>query len=123
MAARASLSRYFVTVLLREDCNLYHNTAFKQSNNILNGALKMKKADGHETTVEHKASVCNEDLAKLSHYFEDILEAGDPLKLTYFRWFHLTLHFALRGSDVQTQLKKQNVIFKAAPNSDEYVTL
>ena len=33
LAACASLSRYFVTVLLREDCNRYRNTALKQSNN------------------------------------------------------------------------------------------
>ena len=39
MAARAALSRYLVTVLNREECNLYRYAAFKQSNVVLDGVL------------------------------------------------------------------------------------
>ena len=48
MSARAALSRYLVTVLNREECNLYRCATFKHSNGVLDGVLKMKKADGHE---------------------------------------------------------------------------
>lgn len=123
MAARAALSRYLVTVLNREECNLYRCAAFKQSNVVLDGVLKMKKADGHEPSAEHKTAICDEDLAKLHSYFEDVLDVPDPVKLTYFCWYHLTLHFALRGSEIQTQLKKQDIVIEIDPNGKEYVTL
>ena len=65
MAARAALSRYLVTVLNRdrEECNLYRCAAFKQSNMVLDDVLKIKKADAHEPSAEHKTAICDEDLA------------------------------------------------------------
>ena len=86
MAARAALSRYLVTVLNRdrEECNLYRCAAFKQSNVVLDGVLKMKRADGHEPSAEHKTAICDEDLAKLHSYFEDVLDVPDSVKLISF---------------------------------------
>ena len=83
----------------------------------------MKKADGHEPSAEHKTAICDEDLAKLHFYFEDVLGVPDSVKLRYFCLYHLTLHFALRGSEIQTQLKKQDIVIEIDPNGKEYVTL
>ena len=123
LAATAALSRYFVTVLHRAECNVFRYSVFKQSNVVLDGVLKKKKAVGLEPKPEHKAAICTEDLVKLNSYFEDVLDAADPMKLTYFCWFHLTLHFALRGAEVQIQLKKQDIVFEVNPTSKEYVSL
>ena len=125
LAARAALSRYFVTVLHRAECNVFRNPVFKQSNVVLDGVLKKKKAVGLELKPEHKAAICMEDLVKLNSYFEDVLDAADPVKLTYFLLVssHLTLHFAFRGAEVQIQLKKQDIVFEVDRTGKEYVTL
>ena len=83
----------------RDDCNLVQNHVFKQYN-ILDGVLKTKKATGEEPAVEHKESIAEDDLAKLDKYFKDVLDSCDPVKLTYFRWYNLSLHFALQGAEV-----------------------
>ena len=44
---------------------------------VLDGVLKMKKADGHELSAEHKTAICDEDLAKLHSYLEDVLDVPD----------------------------------------------
>ena len=70
-----------------------------------------------------RPAICDEDLAKLHSYFEDVLDVPDPVKLTYFCWYPLTLHFALRGSEIHTQLKKQDIVIEIDPSGKEYVTL
>ena len=70
----------------------------------------------HEPSAEHKEANCNEDLAKLYSYFEDVT---DSIKLTYFCWLFLTLHFALRGLEIQIQHKKQDIVIKTDPNGEE----
>ena len=84
---------------------------------------KRKKKDGHKPSAEHKEAMWNEDLAKLYSYFEDVLDVANLVKLTYFYWFYLTLHFTLWGSRIQIQLKKQDIIIKTDPNGKEYITL
>ena len=81
MATRAALSCHLVTVLNREECNLYRCAAFKQSNVVLDGVLRIKKADGHESSAEHKTDICDEDLAKLNSHFENVLDVPEPVKL------------------------------------------
>ena len=54
LAARAALSCHLVCDLGRDDCNLFRNPVFKQSNVVLDGVLKTKKANGEEPAVEHK---------------------------------------------------------------------
>ena len=95
MAARAALSRYMVKELRREEMNIFRNCAFSQSNAVLDGVLRKKKADGQEPAVDHKSAISDEDLERLKAYFDDVLEAGDPVKLTFFCWFNFVLHFAL----------------------------
>ena len=107
MAARAALSRYLVTVLNREECNLYQCAAFKQSNVVLDGVLKMKKADGHEPSAEHKTAICDEDLAKLHSYFEDVLDVPDPREAYVF--LLVSSHVALHS----TRVRNSNSIEKA----------
>ena len=94
LATRAALSSYFVTVLHRAVCNVFRNTVFKQSNVVLDGVFKKKKAGGLEPKPKQKAAICTEDLVKLKSYFEDGLDAADPVKLTHFYWFFS--HFAFR---------------------------
>ena len=45
------------------------------------------------------------------------------VKLTYFCWYNLSLHFALRGAEVQTKLKKSDIVFDTDSQGREIVTI
>ena len=107
MAARDALSRHLECDLGQDNCNFFRNPVFKQSNVVLDGVLKTKKANGEEPAVEHKESIAADDLAKLDGYFKDVLDSCDPVKLTYFCWYNLSLHFALQGAEVQTKTAQE----------------
>ena len=75
---------------------------------MLDGA---KKARGDDPAVEHKSSISDCNLARVDVYFRDVLESGDAVKLTQYCRFNLSLHFALRGEEVQVRLRKDDVVF------------
>ena len=122
LAARAALSRYVAKTLERPECNVFRKAEFQRSNVVLDGTLK-QKAEGNEPSVEHKESIHKSDLAKLALYFHDVLEEGNAVKLTQYCWFNISLHFALRGAEVQTRLKKEDIVFATDSEGKEYATL
>ena len=85
--------------------------------------MKKNKNDGVERQVQHKEPIRQEDLALLDEYFSDVLKCGDAVKLTEYCWLQISLHFVLRGSEVQIQLKKTDVEFHFDPSGKEYVVL
>ena len=123
LAARAAVSRYMVQTLQRPDCNLYRQPEFRRSNMVLDGVLKEKKRSGCEPQVEHKDSIAAGDLAKIMSYFENVLESGDAVKLAQYCWFNLSLHFALRGAEVQLKLSKSDIVFGVDSDGKEYATI
>ena len=122
LAARAALSRYVAKTLERPECNVFRKAEFQRSNVVLDGTLK-QKTEGNEPSVEHKESIHKSDLAKLALYFHDVLEEGNAVKLTQYCWFNISLHFALRGAEVQTRLKKEGMVFATDSEGKEYATL
>ena len=51
------------------------------------------------------------------------VDSTDPVKLTQYCWFYVTLHFALRGAEVQIKLKKTDLVFCSSDGTGEYTTL
>ena len=43
-------------------------------------------------------------------YFEDALSSEDRRKLTQYCWFLITIHFCLRGQELQSTLKKTDIV-------------
>ena len=78
---------------------------------------------GQEQAVQHKPSIVEEDIHRLEAYFADVLDSTDPVKLTQYCWFYVTLHFALRGAEVQIKLKKTDLVFCSSDGTEEYITL
>ncbi len=85
--------------------------------------LKQTKERGEERSVNHKEAIDGEDMAKIQRYFEDVLVAGDAVKLSQYCWFNLSLHFALRAAEVQTRLKKCDIVFETGSDGKEYGTI
>ena len=77
--------------------NLSRQPQFRRSNDVLDGHLKQKKMVGDEPSVERHLPINEEDLAKLESYFSDVLEINDAVKLRYYCWFNITLHFGFRS--------------------------
>ena len=73
--------------------------------------MKMKKVDGLDPVVVHKDAITQEDRGRLAEYFEDVLRANDPIKLSVYAWYWITLHFGLRAREVQVQLRKTDIVF------------
>ena len=90
---------------------------------VLDGVLKEKKRSGCEPQIEHKYSIAAGDLAKIMSYFENVLESGDAVKLAQYCWFNLSLHFALRGAEVQLKLSKSDIVFGVESDGKEYASI
>ena len=79
---------------------------------MLDAVLKANKRDGKERKVQHKESISAEDKMVLAAYFEDVLGTQDTWKLQEFVWYCFSLHFGLRGAEVFTKLKKDDLCFR-----------
>ena len=66
--------------------------------------------------MEHKEAIIRADLDKINEYFSDMAESGDVVNLSQYCWFNLSLHFALRGAEIQGKLLKTDFVFE--PDSD-----
>ena len=118
LAARGALQRHLRVV--GRPFNIFTDEEFRRSNEVLNGILATRKKKGVEPNVQHKLPISEEDMTKLKAYFSDVLEADNPIKLTQYVWFVLTIHFCLRGQEVQHQLKKDDLVFlveRSSPTS------
>ena len=73
--------------------------------------------------MEHKEAIRADDLEKIRRYFDDVLDVGDPVKLTRFCWFHLSIHFALRSKEIQTTIRKSDIVFETDSEGKEYASL
>ena len=123
LAARAAISRYMAVDLSKPTCNVFRQAEFQRSNNILDGVLMQAKASGEERAVEHNEAITADDLEKIRRYFDDVLDVGDPVKLTQFCWFHLSIHFALRSKEIQTTIRKSDIVFETDSEGKEYASL
>ena len=84
---------------------------FAKSNKLLDAVLKERKRAGQEAPVQHKESVTDEDWILLKEYFSDVSSTLDVKKVSQYVWFYTTLHFCLRGSEAQSQLKASDLVF------------
>ena len=60
-----------------------------------------------------------EDLDRLDDYFRNALTEDDAVKLAQYCWLNLTLHFDLRGSEVQ--LMKSDIKFEKDGKGEDYI--
>ena len=89
-------------------------------------------ASGKEVAVEQKSAISKDVLIKLGSYFDEVLEVGDPVKLTYYNCFYflslslsrcICLSIDMWEAEVQVKLKKKDIVFSFSSDGKEYVTL
>ena len=119
-AARGAIQRHLTTV--GRQVNIFTDSDFTRANKVLDGVLKQRKRDGLERQVQHKTPITEEDWLKLKAYFRDVLEANDAVKLTFYVWFSITIHFCLRGGEMQAAICKNDLVFSQV-NGKEVIKL
>ena len=85
--------------------------------------FKQIKVRGEGRSINHKEAITSDDMARIERYFEDVLVAGDAVKLTQYCWFNLSLHFDLCGAAIQTKLKKSDIVFESSSDGNEHATI
>ena len=118
LAARSAIHRHLLS--LRSDVDLFNSSLFRKSNHVLDGVLKTKKKNGEEPAVQRKEAISDNDWTLINEYFADITSKLDPRKLTHYVWFHLTSKFCLRGREVQSQLKKNDIILRHVDGKEAF---
>ena len=73
----------------------------------------MKEVDGLEPAIVHKEAITQEDRARLAEYFEDVLRANDPIKLSMYTWYWIWSSAALPRKD---KLKGINKLSRNHPD-------
>ena len=71
--------------------------------------------------VKYTNPISEGDLAKISEYFDNVLEEPTTVKLTEHCWFVITSHQCLRACEVQKALRRDNLIFEMSSNGDMLV--
>lgn len=121
IAARGALQRHLTAK--GRPFKLYTGEAFVTANKILDGVLKNNKRLGLEDSVQHKEAINDADWSKIKDYFRDAETSTDPVLLCRYAWFILSIHFCLRGREIQCQMKKDDLVFSTDENSVQTVTL
>ncbi|XP_065199072.1 uncharacterized protein LOC135830787 [Sycon ciliatum] len=115
LAARSAIQRHLSSM---REINIFSDEAFARTNKLLDGVLKARKRAGNEPAVKHKEPLSEDDLGKLRTYFEDVVETTDAIKLAFYVWYQLTLHFCLRGGEMQSKLTKRDLVFESIDGQD-----
>ena len=63
---------------------MFKSDVFSESHSVSDETLKMKRVEGLEPAVLHKESLTSEDRERLMKYFDNVLKANDPIKLSMF---------------------------------------
>ena len=73
--------------------------------------------------MEHKEAITADDLENIRRYFDHVLDVGDQVKLTHFCRCHLSIHFVLRSKEIQTTIRKSDIVFETDSEGKEYASL
>lgn len=113
-ALRGGISRYY------SKFNIYHNTAFKSSNNVFKSVLKDLRKSGKDCSQHHQA-ISPADLQRIKD--SPALSTSTATGLVRRVWFNTQLHLARRGREGNRELTPASFELKKDENGNEYITL
>ena len=116
---RSGLNRHLSDIGRTTD--IIRGQLFKPANRTLDGLLKDMTRAGTSRPTQHKAVVEDEDLRKISTYFQE--SESSPITLRQCVWFNICIHFVSRGLEFHQQLKRDSLDFNFDQEGHEYVTL
>ena len=121
LAARAGIQSHLDALNCR--VNIFSQTKFCGSSNVLDAVLKKNKSDGLERQVLHNDAITEEDKKRLGTYFADVLETNDTYKLQFFCLVYHHHSFRPSGWRSFVQTRKQDLVFEKDADGEEYMKL
>ncbi|XP_021359223.1 uncharacterized protein LOC110454170 [Mizuhopecten yessoensis] len=118
ISIRAAINRHLSDI--HRNVDIVRDTEFKTPNGILDGLLKQRTRLGLSKPVTHKEIIDQDDLEKMSSYFD--AAPYSPVILRQYVWYVLAVHFLSRGMEFHHQLKPDSFVFES-DSSGEYATL
>ena len=109
IAAQGALQRHLT--YLDPTLSIYKDKEFVKANSVLDGVLKQNKKSGPEEGAEDKRALSAEDWDLVQEYFKKVSTSSNPVSLRRYVWFGVSLHFCLRGREIQSQLNKCDLVF------------
>lgn len=104
---------------LERGINIYSDDEFRKTNEVLDGFLKKLRREGKMEPEKHKTAISPADMDKIRYLFDHDKGAEN---LTRQIWFGLTMHFGLRGREVQAKMLKTDIKI-CAGEEGEYIRL
>ena len=100
--------------------DLMEGAMFKKSNQVFDGVIKKLKREGLFSPVQLKDRITPSDMGKIKDTFA---RDKTPVSLLRQAWFYITLHFSLRGREVQSKMVKSDLKLCKDEKGDDFITL
>ena len=117
-AFRAAISRHVQK--LGRNLDIFNDVEFRRSNEAFEGIIKKLRRKGEMNPIAHKDIITNGDYNKIKYLLD---HKKDTRCLTEQVWFYVTLHFGIRGCELQCLLRKTDLQFHTDEHGAKYVKL
>ena len=97
--------------VLKRPFHIFTDEAFSSSNEVLNTLLKQKKgrsSSSGEAQITDLARRHDKTCRLIRR--RALLRRPSKVKLTQYCWFEITIHFCLHGEELQSTLKKTDIV-------------
>ena len=92
---------------LGRDFNIYKDSEFRRANDTFDGMKKLKM-ECEMSPIAHKDIIMESDMNKINFLFNT---KKDAKCLVQQVWFYVTLHFGIRGRELQSIMRKADLVF------------
>ncbi|XP_063444489.1 uncharacterized protein LOC134724984 isoform X1 [Mytilus trossulus] len=116
---RAALNRHFKNI--KRDFDIVRDSAFKESNALLDAKIKILEKKGLLTGIKHRENIDKEEMKLLCKYV--YRSSCSALSLRQSVWFCITINFLSLTQENQKELKIDSFDFNTDADGTEYVVI
>ncbi|VDH96563.1 Hypothetical predicted protein [Mytilus galloprovincialis] len=116
---RAALNRHFKNI--KRDFDIVKDSAFKESNALLDAKIKILEKKGLLTGCKHRENIDKEEMKLLCRYVYQ--SSCTALSLRQSVWFCITINFLSLTKENLKELKIDSFVFNTDADGTEYVVI
>ena len=117
-AFRAAIHRHVQK--LGKKFDIFNDVEFRRSNEAFEGMIKKLRREGEMNPIAHKDIITDADYTKIKYLFDHRKDARCLIQQV---WFYITLHFGIRGRELQCLFRKDDLVFHTDEHGAKYVKL
>eukprot|EP00117_Sycon_ciliatum_P022438 scpid99806/ scgid19360/ len=100
--------------------DIFNGMEFRRSNDTFDGMIKKLKREGGMNPIAHKDIITDTDMYKITYLFDTKKDAKCLIQQV---WSYVTMHFGIRGRELQCNMRKQDLLILKDSNGQEYIQL